>query len=877
ASLPQLKAAISELQKKGLAIPSYPDEVEDDRQRDVQRRYGEVLGSAVNPVLREGNSDRRAPLSVKAYARKHPHGMMKPWPADSRTRVATMSAGDFYHSEISEEVGEKMRARLEFMAEDGQVVLLREGLVLDKDEVIDAAVMQAQALRTFYAEQIEVARREKLLLSLHLKATMMKVSDPVLFGQCVRVYLQDVFTRHRACLAELDVDANNGIAELYEKISQLSREEAAPIMDDIERAYAMGPPLAMVDSAKGITNLHAPNNIIIDASMPVLVRDGGRMWGPDNALHDTLAMIPDSSYAPIYQEVIADCQKNGAFDPSTMGSVANVGLMAQKAEEYGSHDKTFIAAKKGSIRAVSDQNAVLLQQQVEKGDIFRMCQTKDAPIRSWVQLAVERARLTGALTLFWLDDGRAHDRLIKKKVQDALRHHDTDGLDMRILPPVQAMRLTLERVRAGEDVISVTGNVLRDYLTDLFPILELGTSARMLSVVPLMQGGGLFETGAGGSAPKHVQQFLAENHLRWDSLGEFCALVAAFEHLAGTTGNSKIKVLAQTLDRAIGVHLENGRGPGRTLSQLDNRGSHFYLGLYWAEQLANQSEDLAMREYFAGVYKDFSAKEERILAELRAVQGEQVDIGGYYFPDPRLMESAMRPSPTLNALLGLGGSVALLEAKGVSKVYRVGELRVTVLDQVDLSVTPGEFVAVCGSSGSGKTTLLTLVSGLDRPSAGSIFIDGQDIVACSEEDLAEIRNVKTGFVFQAFHLIPSLSALENVMFPAELGGAMDARQKARELMERVGLWRRRDNYPDQLSGGEKQRVAICRALVNRPKILFADEPTGNLDSQNSEDIVRLLLEMRNSSKTALVMATHSRKIAAQADRIIRLHDGRLES
>ena len=582
ASIPQLKAAVKELQEQGYNIPDYPEAPQNDAEKELQTRFAKVLGSAVNPVLREGNSDRRAPLSVKQFAKKHPH-KMGAWSSDSKSHVASMSAGDFYGSEQSVTLEDAATVKIEFVGADGTHVVLKEKTPLLPGEIIDASVMNVRALRRFFDDQISDARQSGVLLSLHLKATMMKVSDPVMFGHAVTVYYKDVFEKHAAVIKELGVNVNNGLGDLYAKIQKLPEARRAEIEADINAVYNSRPPLAMVDSDKGITNLHVPNDIIVDASMPVVVRDSGKMWGPDGKLHDTKAMIPDRCYATIYQAIIDDCKKHGAFDPATIGSVPNVGLMAQQAEEYGSHNKTFIASGNGVIRVVDEAGKTLLEQKVEEGDIFRMCQAKDAPVRDWVKLAVNRARITGAPAVFWLDSNRAHDAQIIKKVNQYLKDHDTNGLDIRILTPVEAIRFSLERIRAGKDTISVTGNVLRDYLTDLFPIIELGTSAKMLSVVPLMNGGGLFETGAGGSAPKHVQQFQKEGYLRWDSLGEFSAIAASLEHVAEAFNNEKARVLAETLDQAIGKFLDNDKSPARKVGQIDNRGSHFYLALYWAQ------------------------------------------------------------------------------------------------------------------------------------------------------------------------------------------------------------------------------------------------------------------------------------------------------
>jgi isocitrate dehydrogenase len=651
ASVPQLKEAIKELQGKGYAIPDYPEEPKTEAEKILHARFAKVLGSAVNPVLREGNSDRRAAASVKQFGQKNPHRLMKEWPAVSKSRVTYMTDGDFYGSEKSVTVTKDCSVRIECLDNDGNVSVLKEKTALLAGEVIDSSVMHVQALRSFYAEQIVAAKNEGVLLSLHLKATMMKVSDPIMFGHCVVVFYKDVFEKHGAVIKELGVNVNNGLGDLYAKIQTLPKAQKTAIEEDIMAVYKNGCELAMVDSSKGITNLHVPNNVIVDASMPVFIRDGGRMWGADNKLHDTIAMVPDRCYATIYQEVIEDCRKHGAFDPATMGSVSNVGLMAQKAEEYGSHDKTFEAPADGTIRIIDDSGAVLLEQTVEKGDIFRSCQTKDAPIQDWVKLAVTRAKATGTPAIFWLDENRGHDARIIAKVKQYLPNHDTAGLDIRIMQPVDAMRFSLERIRKGEDTISVTGNVLRDYLTDLFPILELGTSAKMLSIVPLMNGGGLFETGAGGSAPKHVQQFLKEGHLRWDSLGEFCALVPSFEHINSTYGNEKAELFARTLDQAIGTFLENEKSPSRKVHELDTRGSHFYFALYWARALAEQNKDAELQKRFAGVAKALADNELKIVEELNGAQGKPVDLDGYYRSDLEKTNQAMRPSSTFNAII----------------------------------------------------------------------------------------------------------------------------------------------------------------------------------------------------------------------------------
>jgi len=650
ASIPQLIAAIKELQSQGYDIPDYPEQPKGEAEKALQVRFAKVLGSAVNPVLREGNSDRRAPLSVKNFAKKHPH-KMGAWTPDSKSRVAYMKSGDFYGSETSTTVPKATTARIEFVAADGAVKVLKEKTPLKEGEIIDSAVMNVAALRAYYAEQIEVAKREGLLLSLHLKATMMKISDPAMFGHAVKVFYRDVLEKHAGVIKELGVNLNNGLGDLYAKIKTLSEAARLEIEADIQAVYASRPALAMVDSDKGITNLHVPNDIIVDASMPVVVRDSGKMWGADGKLHDTLAMIPDRCYATMYQAIIEDCQKHGAFDPATIGSVPNVGLMAQKAEEYGSHDKTFFAPAAGVIRVVDADGAMLLEQRVETDDIFRMCQTKDAPVQDWVKLAVSRARLTGAPAIFWLDRNRAHDAQIIAKVDQYLKQHDTTGLEIRILPPVEAMGFSLARLRAGQDTISVTGNVLRDYLTDLFPIIELGTSSKMLSVVPLLGGGGLFETGAGGSAPKHVQQFQKEGYLRWDSLGEFSAFAASLEHLANLFQNAKAAVLAETLDQAIAKFLDTNKSPARKVGQIDNRGSHFYLALYWAEALASQSKDPELQARFAKVAQALAGNEAKINEELIAAQGQPVDMGGYYHPSFEKTSRAMRPSPTLNAII----------------------------------------------------------------------------------------------------------------------------------------------------------------------------------------------------------------------------------
>lgn len=650
ASIPQLVAAIKELQAQGYAVPDYPEQPRNEAEKALQARFAKVLGSAVNPVLREGNSDRRAPLSVKNFAKKNPH-KMGAWSSDSKSRVAFMSQGDFFGSELSTTVPQATTVRLEFVATDGTVKVLKEKTSLKSGEIIDAAVMSVSALRAFYGEQIEIAKANGLLLSLHLKATMMKISDPAMFGHAVTVFYQEVFEKHGAVFQSLGINANNGLGELLAKIQTLPEAQRAEIEADLRAVNQARPALAMVDSDKGITNLHVPNDIIVDASMPVVVRDSGKMWGPDGKLHDTLAMIPDRCYATMYQAILEDCQRHGAFDPAIIGSVPNVGLMAQKAEEYGSHDKTFFAPGAGSIRVVDAEGSILLQQKVETGDIFRMCQTKDAPIQDWVKLAVSRARLTGTPAIFWLDAQRAHDAQVIAKVHTYLKDHDSTGLDIRILPPVEAMQATLARLRAGQDTISVTGNVLRDYLTDLFPIIELGTSSKMLSIVPLLGGGGLFETGAGGSAPKHVQQFQKEGYLRWDSLGEFSAFAASLEHVANLFKNPKAAVLAETLDQAIAKFLDTNKSPARKVGQIDNRGSHFYLALYWAQALATQEKDVELQARFAPLAQQLAEGEAKINAELIAAQGQPVDMGGYYHPSREKTAKAMRPSPTLNAII----------------------------------------------------------------------------------------------------------------------------------------------------------------------------------------------------------------------------------
>jgi len=652
ASVPQLKAAIAELQTHGYALPDFPEEARSDEEKDIKARYARVMGSAVNPVLREGNSDRRAPLSVKNYARKHPH-KMGAWRADSKTHVAHMADGDFYGSEQSVQISQAGNVVIEFTGNDGQRFLLKRDLKVGVGELLDASVMRAKALAAFIDEQIADARSQGVLFSLHLKATMMKVSDPIMFGIAVKRFYADVLAKHAAVLDEAGFDANNGIGDLVARLPQLPEAVRAEIEADLTAQYAVRPGVAMVNSDKGITNLHVPSDVIVDASMPAMIRDSGGMWNAEGKLQDAKAVIPDRCYAGIYQVVVDDCKANGAFDPATMGSVPNVGLMAQAAEEYGSHNKTFQIAADGVVRVLDAEGEVLMQHAVEAGDIWRMCQTKDAPVRDWVKLAVNRARLSNTPAVFWLDAARPHDRNLISLVERYLKEHDTAGLGLRILAPVDAMRDTLARTRQGLDTISVTGNVLRDYLTDLFPIMELGTSAKMLSIVPLMAGGGLFETGAGGSAPKHVQQFTAENYLRWDSLGEFLALAASLEHLAETTGNARARVLADALDIANGRFLDTDKSPGRKLGTIDNRGSHFYLALYWAQALAAQDADASLKARFVPIAKALAENEAKIVAELLAVQGHAVDIGGYYRPDAEKMASALRPSATLNAVLAV--------------------------------------------------------------------------------------------------------------------------------------------------------------------------------------------------------------------------------
>ena len=650
ASIPQLKSAIKELQQQGYKLPDYPDVPSNDKEKDIKTRYDKIKGSAVNPVLREGNSDRRAPLSVKNYARKHPH-KMGAWDAKSKTHVAHMSSGDFYGSEQSVLIAQAGNVKIELTGADGKTTVLKEKTAVKVGEIIDSSVLSNAELRSFIAAQIDEAKKQDILFSVHLKATMMKVSDPIIFGAVVSVFFEDVIKKHAAALAEIGFDPNSGIGDLYARLEKLPADKKAAIEADLKAEYAKRPALAMVNSDKGITGLHVPSDIIVDASMPAMIREGGKMWGPDGKAYDALAVIPDRCYATIYQATIDDCKANGPFDPKTMGSVPNVGLMAQAAEEYGSHDKTFHIEAAGSVRVIDDSGKVLMEQSVKPGDIWRMCQTKDAPVQDWVKLAVNRARLSNTPAVFWLDPARAHDRQIIAKVERYLKDHDTNGLDIRVLSPVEAIRFSLERIRAGKDTISVTGNVLRDYLTDLFPIMELGTSAKMLSIVPLMAGGGLFETGAGGSAPKHVQQFLEESFLRWDSLGEFLALAASLEQLGHTFKNKKALVLAKTLDEATGKFLDEDKSPARKVGGLDNRGSHFYLGLYWAQALAAQSEDKELAALFAAPAKALSENEAKIVEELKASQGKATDIGGYYQPNWDKADRAMRPSATLNTIL----------------------------------------------------------------------------------------------------------------------------------------------------------------------------------------------------------------------------------
>ncbi|MEQ6119785.1 NADP-dependent isocitrate dehydrogenase [Reichenbachiella sp. MALMAid0571] len=650
ASIPQLQTAIKELQAKGYKLPDYPEEPKDDEEKQIKLRYAKLLGSAVNPVLREGNSDRRAPRAVKNYAKNHPHSMGA-WTSSSKTHVASMTSGDFYGSEKSVTVQEAGDVKIELVATDGTTTVLKEKTTLLAGEIIDASVMSMSALKSFFEKEIDDAKAQGTLFSLHMKATMMKVSDPIIFGAAVSVYYKDVFEKYGELFAELGVDVNNGIGDVYAKIQTLPADKKAEIEAAIQAVYSTRPALAMVNSDKGITNLHVPSDVIIDASMPAMIRTSGQMWNAKGEQQDTKAVIPDRCYAGVYQATIDFCKKHGAFDPTTMGSVSNVGLMAQKAEEYGSHDKTFQVSASGTVNVTDGSGNVLMEQPVEKGDIFRMCQVKDAPIQDWVKLAVNRAKATDLPTIFWLDSERAHDSELIKKVNAYLPNHDTTGLDIRIMSPVEATQFSMERIIEGKDTISVTGNVLRDYLTDLFPILEVGTSAKMLSIVPLMNGGGLFETGAGGSAPKHVQQFLEEGHLRWDSLGEFLALAVSLEHLSNTTNNAKAKVLGETLDLATDKFLENGKSPSRKVNELDNRGSHFYLALYWAQALASQTEDAELQASFTAIAEELAANETKIVTELNAAQGNPVDIGGYYQPNADLAAKAMRPSTTFNSIL----------------------------------------------------------------------------------------------------------------------------------------------------------------------------------------------------------------------------------
>ncbi len=650
ASIPQLIAAIEELQAKGYDIPDYPDEPESAEEKAIKKRYDKIKGSAVNPVLREGNSDRRAPIAVKEYARNHPHSMGE-WNPKSKSHVASMTEGDFYGSEKSTTIAKAGNVRIEHVSPGGNITVLKEKTAVLASEIIDSSVMSKNALRSFLEQEISAAKDEDVLLSVHLKATMMKVSDPIIFGHAVTVFFRYAFEKHAKVFEEIGVDTNNGLGDLFEKIEELPEDKQAEILADIQTCYEKRPQLAMVNSDKGITNLHVPSDVIIDASMPAAIRSSGQMWGPTGKLKDTKAIIPDRCYAGVYQETMAFCKKNGAFDPRTMGSVPNVGLMAQKAEEYGSHDKTFEVPSEGIMRVVDDAGQTLLEHEVKKGDIWRMCQVKDAPIQDWVKLAVNRARATGLPAIFWLDEERAHDAQLIEKVNHYLKDHDTKGLDLHIMSPVAATRFTLESIINGKNVISVTGNVLRDYLTDLFPILELGTSAKMLSIVPLMNGGGLFETGAGGSAPKHVQQLVEQNYLRWDSLGEFLALSVSLEHLADTFNKPEAKLLSDTVDKAIGKVLENNKSPARQLGSLDNRGSHFYLALYWAQALAEQTENTKLQDLFAPLAKTLTENEEKIVEEFNSKQGHAVDIGGYYLMDGELSSKIMRPSETFNEAL----------------------------------------------------------------------------------------------------------------------------------------------------------------------------------------------------------------------------------
>ncbi len=652
ASIPQLTATIKELQTNGFNIPDYPEEPKNEEELELQARFAKNLGSAVNPVLREGNSDRRPAAAVKKFAKTNPHKMMKPWPeSGSKTHVAHMTENDFFGNEISTTMEKETDVKFIFENANGEETVLKEKLHLLEGEVLDVTVMNVASLRKFFEEQIEKAKKENILLSLHLKATMMKISDPIMFGHAVSVYYKDALEKHAETLKEIGANVNNGLADVLKKLDKLPDDKKTEILSDFNKVYETRPDLAMVDTRTGKTNLHVPSDVIIDASMPVVIRDGGKMWNKNEELQDCVAMIPDRTYATFYQVVIEDAQKNGQFDPTTMGNVANVGLMAKKAEEYGSHDKTFEAMDNGKIKVVDFNGNTVLERPVEKGDIFRGCQAKDIPIKDWIGLAVRRARATGSPAIFWLDENRAHDAQIIKKVNKYLPEHDTTGLDIRIMAPDDAMRFSLERVRKGLNTISVTGNALRDYLTDLFPILELGTSARMLSIVPLLNGGGLFETGAGGSAPKHVQQFLQEGHLRWDSLGEYCALVPSIEMIAEKYNNTKAAVIAETLDIAVGKYLENSKMPSRKVNEIDNRGATFYLAMYWAETLAEQDKDTELKARFEQVAKDLKENEEKIYSELLAVQGKPVEIGGYYLPNDNWTEKAMRPSETLNSII----------------------------------------------------------------------------------------------------------------------------------------------------------------------------------------------------------------------------------
>jgi isocitrate dehydrogenase len=650
ASIPQLRDTIEELQAKGYKLPDYPDEPKNDIEKEIKSRYDKVKGSAVNPVLREGNSDRRAPKAVKNYAKKNPHSMGA-WSADSKTHVASMSEGDFAHNEKSYTTTEATTVKIVHTDTDGNATILKDNLALQAEEIIDATVMSKKALLRFLEREIKDAKAQDILMSLHMKATMMKVSDPIIFGHAVRTYFKPVFEKHADTFKEIGVDVNNGLGNLLDNLEELPEAKRKEIKADIDAAFNEGPDLAMVNSDKGITNLHVPSDVIIDASMPAMIRTSGQMWNKDGKQQDTKAIIPDSSYAGVYTATIDFCKKHGAFDPTTMGTVPNVGLMAQKAEEYGSHDKTFEITSNGKVEVIDANGTVLTTHDVETGDIWRMCQVKDAPVQDWIKLAVTRARASQTPAVFWLNEERAHDAELIKKVNKYLPNHNTEGLDIRILAPIEATNFTLERIKDGKDTISVTGNVLRDYLTDLFPILELGTSAKMLSIVPLMNGGGLFETGAGGSAPKHVQQFVEENHLRWDSLGEFLALAVSLDHYAEVNNNAKARILGETLDDATEKLLENKKGPSRKVNELDNRGSHFYLALYWAEALANQNKDADLKEEFTSIFNVLSSKEEEIVAELIDCQGEPVNIEGYYFPNETLTSSAMRPSKTLNSIL----------------------------------------------------------------------------------------------------------------------------------------------------------------------------------------------------------------------------------